>query len=353
MALLLRLEGDPGPARRGLPARASATAANVETILQSGSHAWVEVYFPGYGWQHVRPDRGPAARDTSLPAGPVVSRATGHAARVAGTGRAGRSAAEHPADPERRGRRDDRRPGGSSSGPFIVIGLLLAVAMGGLAFLAWQRGPRDGVRAGRGLAEHRRARPSVRLRAAAEPDRVRVHRGARRGPPERPARPADGRPGEGRGRLRARAARRRPAAGAARRPAPAAGRAAGADLPPSRAARAAASRADRRRRGEPAGARATRLARGWPLRPRCGPRRPPSPGSAARPWSGPRWSVRLWARRTARPATSSTTLIPVSAHGNVQNRSSGRSSRASRATLKMPSWPTRSAHGASLPWPAG
>ncbi len=32
--------------------------------------------------------------------------------------------------------------GGPGSGPFIVIGLLLAIVVGGLAFLAWQRGPR-------------------------------------------------------------------------------------------------------------------------------------------------------------------------------------------------------------------
>ena len=57
---------------------------------------------------------------------------------------------------------------------------------------------------------------------------------------------------------------------------------------------------------------------------------------------------RLCARRIPRPSRSSTIVSPHSANGNVQNRSSGRSRRVRSTTLKMPSWPTSSVHGASI-----
>jgi transglutaminase-like putative cysteine protease len=138
LALLLRSQGIPARMAEGfLP---GARTGNEETILKSGSHAWVEVYFPGYGWQMFDPTGGPAARDTSLPAGPVVSAppATPHASQGPDVPDPRRSIRPTPNG----GAAGTTGGGGSGSGPFIVIGLLLAVAMGGLAFIAWQRGPR-------------------------------------------------------------------------------------------------------------------------------------------------------------------------------------------------------------------
>ena len=60
---------------------------------------------------------------------------------------------------------------------------------------------------------------------------------------------------------------------------------------------------------------------------------------------GARCSVRLWARRLARPPRNSTTLIPHNANGKAQKRSSGSSRSARSTTLKTPSWATRIDHG--------
>ena len=143
MAILLRMQGVPARVAEGfLP---SAPVNGVETILKSASHAWVEVYFPGYGWVTFDPTGGGIGQDRPLPQGPRVS-------APPATPRASAGASNDDANPRRSGAPRSGDPnasaggttgrGGPGSGPLIVIGLLLAIAMGGLVFLAWQRGPR-------------------------------------------------------------------------------------------------------------------------------------------------------------------------------------------------------------------
>ena len=140
MVMLLRLDGVPARFAEGfLPGQRDRSG--VEQILKSNSHAWVEVYFPGFGWQPFDPTGGGVGQDVPLPPGPRVS-------APPATPRASLG----PDDPGEL--RRSIRPsagagagttgggGGPGSGPFIVIGLLLAIVVGGLAFLAWQRGPR-------------------------------------------------------------------------------------------------------------------------------------------------------------------------------------------------------------------
>ena len=139
MAILLRMEGVPARVAEGfLPA---APVAGVETILKSASHAWVEVYFPGYGWVPFDPTGGGRGQDRPLPQGPRVTAAPATPQASAG----GVGGADEP----RRGLPSGStagvggtKAGGPGSGPLIVFGLLLAIAMGGLVFIAWQRGPR-------------------------------------------------------------------------------------------------------------------------------------------------------------------------------------------------------------------
>jgi transglutaminase-like putative cysteine protease len=141
MAILLRMNGIPSRLAEGfLPG--ARNPDGTELILKSGSHAWVEAYFPGYGWYQFDPTGGQAAHDVPLPPGPTVSAAPA-------TPRP--SLPEDPGDPRRSIRPTDAGAaagttggrGGLGGGTLIVVGGLLALIMGGLAFIAWQRGPRS------------------------------------------------------------------------------------------------------------------------------------------------------------------------------------------------------------------
>ena len=238
MAILLRMQGVPARVAEGfLP---SAPVNGVETILKSASHAWVEVYFPGYGWVTFDPTGGGIGQDRPLPQGPRVTAAP--ATPRASCGREQRRrqpasqwrAAEQPQQRPRRhdqGRRAGQRaadrhrpaPGDRHGRPRVH------------RLAAWAAGR---LRARCGLAWGRRAGSPVRLRTATQPDRVRVQQRAGRDPAQCPAGSPDRRPGQGRGGLRPAASSATTACGPARRPAAAAGRPAPAGPPPPRATRA-------------------------------------------------------------------------------------------------------------------
>lgn len=74
MAILLRELGIPARYVEGfLP---GGRSNGVETVPYSSAHAWVEVYFPGYGWVEFDPTGGGVARDVPLPSGEIVPQAT-------------------------------------------------------------------------------------------------------------------------------------------------------------------------------------------------------------------------------------------------------------------------------------
>jgi transglutaminase-like putative cysteine protease len=142
MAIFLRASGIPARVVNGfLPGE--RTKAGVETITNSQSHEWVEVYFPGYGWVMFDPTGGDLARAAPLPSGkPVPS----------GSARPSAAILPFPSFPDDR----DRTPnvsgfgnGGpvATAGPFIAIAVLLAIIIIALGFVAWQRGPRRGTTA--------------------------------------------------------------------------------------------------------------------------------------------------------------------------------------------------------------
>jgi transglutaminase-like putative cysteine protease len=139
MAVMLRLRGIPTRFVEGfLPG--DRDAKGVETVRRARAHAWVEVYFPDYGWVDFDPTGGGVARDTSLPAGPPV--------------------ASRPPSPKPStslvpddGERDPRRSpalgpsgsgaiGGGISGPGLaILGLLLAVAVVLILVVSYLRRP--------------------------------------------------------------------------------------------------------------------------------------------------------------------------------------------------------------------
>jgi transglutaminase-like putative cysteine protease len=137
MAAILRdLEVPTRVAEGFLP---GAREGAVETIKSEAAHEWVEVYFPDYGWVTFDPTPASVSRLAALPSGKPLASADAAAA------------ASIPPAPTRdpRGRETDDGPAGSidptgrgSLGPLVAVGLLLLVVVLGLAFLAWQRGPR-------------------------------------------------------------------------------------------------------------------------------------------------------------------------------------------------------------------
>ena len=340
MAVILRDMGIPTRIVEGfLPGHASTRNRRPRRIPFSNAHAWVEVYFPGYGWVDVRPDR----RRTCRPARARCRRATRSpsARRDRRQRRAGRPRSAERDDPDRAIRAGSARPDHGAArplGPLIAVGAAAADRRRVVAFarLAARPARRDDRR--RRLRHGHPDRLALRVRAAA----------GRRPSTSTPASLGEVLPDvrpelETVARAKVESAYARQVLGddrladAAGGPAPAPGRPSCGSPSAARTVAAAAERAVVADALPGAGRVTVRGRRRWRA-PRA-PRRPPRPpGRRGAP-------VRLWARRTGRPARSSTTVIAHRSIDHIQKRSSGRSNRVSRATLKTPSWPTTIDHG--------
>ena len=151
MAMLLRQDGIPARLVEGFLPGQLDPATGRELIKTGAAHAWVEVYFPGVGWYPFDPTGNGLARAETIPEGSVQPIPTQKPAPSfsfsSGDPREG------PDQPGRSGRPAAGTIGGGGaggSGPFIVVGLLLAVAIAVIAFLAWRRGP-SGVTSAEGV----------------------------------------------------------------------------------------------------------------------------------------------------------------------------------------------------------
>jgi transglutaminase-like putative cysteine protease len=139
MAILMREATDtPIPTRLVQGFLPGKRTGNTETVENRNAHAWVEVYFPTYGWIPFDPTGDGVGQPTVIAEGPSLPPAT-PVASLSGT--------EVP-DPT-------RRPGGiagdtprpASGGPadralLVVIAVLLTVVVVTIAIAAWVRGPR-------------------------------------------------------------------------------------------------------------------------------------------------------------------------------------------------------------------
>lgn len=141
MTILLREHGIPARFVQGFLPGEINSLTGVEEVFNNRAHAWVEAYFPGHGWVRFDPTGGNVGVAEPLPSGRPVAKPSATPFRSVAPGDGG------PDDPER------RTPGalagttgnnnrGSGIGEFIVMAVLLLGVVGGLAFIAWQRGPR-------------------------------------------------------------------------------------------------------------------------------------------------------------------------------------------------------------------
>ncbi len=146
MAILLRhaIPGHPIPTRLVQGFLPGTLQGTTDTVQIKDAHAWVEVYFPSYGWIPFDPTAS-VGQLSSLPPGRVVA-----------------PPSQLPTlsfDPNERDQNgpSQRAPAGGpppavggGSGPadrslLIVLTIILAAGVIGLAFAAWLRGPRGDV----------------------------------------------------------------------------------------------------------------------------------------------------------------------------------------------------------------
>jgi len=138
MAVILRDLGVPTRIAEGfLPGARDANSA-IERIPFSHAHAWVEVYFPGYGWVTFDPTGGNLSQVAPMPSGAPVAGASARSSfgplptpRTKPDPGGGAS-----------GSAGTLTPPGRPLGPLLAIGLLLLLVVILLAVIAWRRGPR-------------------------------------------------------------------------------------------------------------------------------------------------------------------------------------------------------------------
>ncbi len=143
MAAMLRMLGVP--ARVAVGFTSGSPDDGTWVVTDHDAHAWVEVYFPGYGWIDFDPTGGPERPQLApIPSGAPVASGT---PRPSGTPREGglfsarpSGFEEGPSGPGVTGSRND-----APIGLLIGIAILLAVAVGSVAAVAWRRGPRGPI----------------------------------------------------------------------------------------------------------------------------------------------------------------------------------------------------------------
>lgn len=126
MVVMLRVRGIPARLVEGyLPGERDVTG--VETIRRSQAHAWVEAWFPGYGWVDFDPTAG-VGQPQAIDPGPVIATPTPGPGGAAGTTPrpTRRDGIDEPGGPAGGGSTPPRTPG---IGPIIVVVIPAAIAL--------------------------------------------------------------------------------------------------------------------------------------------------------------------------------------------------------------------------------
>lgn len=147
MAILLRAANpaNPIPTRLVQGFLPGTQIDTTETVLNKNAHAWVEVYFPGYGWIPFDPTGGGVGRPSVILVGPSVAPVSPGPSRSGSfdTGAAEALRARQSAAAAQTGGAGVSTPGDRTLLALIAVLGALLVAVGVLA--AWVRGPRGEV----------------------------------------------------------------------------------------------------------------------------------------------------------------------------------------------------------------
>jgi transglutaminase-like putative cysteine protease len=140
MTMLMRLEGYPARYVEGYLAGPIDQFTRQEQITGDQRHAWVEVYFPQYGWIPFDPTGGSVGKPTQLPAGKPIAASPTPEPSASASG-SGETIGPRPS----RGETADNGSGSTGSGlpggP-IIPGMVIAAGLLGLTALMLSRRPR-------------------------------------------------------------------------------------------------------------------------------------------------------------------------------------------------------------------
>jgi transglutaminase-like putative cysteine protease len=119
MVVMLREEGIPARLVEGFTTGAYDTASNAWVVREQDAHAWVEAYFPGYGWIEFEP----------TPSQPPFARADASIATGTGSdvGFSGDGTSSDPNNPDRPNRGENLLNGEDGSGGFSGDSVVAAV----------------------------------------------------------------------------------------------------------------------------------------------------------------------------------------------------------------------------------
>jgi transglutaminase superfamily protein/uncharacterized protein DUF4129 len=145
MTVYLRELGIPARFVQGfLPGDKDESATQL-TIRADDAHAWVQAYFPGYGWIDFDPTGNPDRPQLApIPSGEPVASPSASASGAIGSGVI-RPSFERPERDDPSGSLGTRNTTPGSAGLLIAVALLLVIVVGAIAAVAWRRGPRGPV----------------------------------------------------------------------------------------------------------------------------------------------------------------------------------------------------------------
>ena len=134
MVVMLRVQGIPARLVEGyLPGDRDATGE--ETIRRSRAHAWVEAWFPGYGWVDFDPTAGVGQPQAIAPGPPVPASTPGPSGAGATPPAIARDGVDDARQPAGGG---SATPGTPGIGPIIVLVIPAVTALLALA-VVWLR----------------------------------------------------------------------------------------------------------------------------------------------------------------------------------------------------------------------